>query len=70
MLHTGVKQFMQEADVDKDHVMVLTELTLQSLKERNAEETAEIDEKRLPRTGGYSLLTRANSDDLKFSRVL
>jgi hypothetical protein len=45
MLHTGVKQFMQEADVDKDNVMVITELTLQSLKERNADETAEIDEK-------------------------
>jgi hypothetical protein len=45
MLHTGVKQFMQEPDVDKDNVTVVTELTLQSLKERNADETAEIDEK-------------------------
>ena len=45
MLNTGVKQFMQEPDVDKANVMVVTELTLQSLKERNADQTAEIDEK-------------------------
>jgi len=45
MLNTGVKQFMQEPDVDSSNVMVFTELTLQSLKERNADETAEIDEK-------------------------
>ena len=45
MLNTGVKQFMQEADVDKNHVVVVSELTLQSLKERNADETADIDEK-------------------------
>jgi hypothetical protein len=45
MLNTGVKQFMQEPDVDAQNVMVITELTLQSLKERNADETAEIDEK-------------------------
>jgi hypothetical protein len=45
MLNTGVKQFMQEPDVDKENVMVVTELTLQSLKERDAEENAEIDEK-------------------------
>ncbi|WP_428331468.1 TonB-dependent receptor [Mucilaginibacter sp.] len=45
MLNTGVKQFMQEPDVDETNVMVITELTLQSLKERNADETAEIDEK-------------------------
>ncbi len=45
MLNTGVKQFLEEPDVDKDNVMVITELTLQSLKERNADETAEIDEK-------------------------
>jgi hypothetical protein len=45
MLTTGVKQFMQEPDVDKTNVMVLTELTLQSLKERNADESAEINEK-------------------------
>lgn len=45
MLNTGVKQFMQEPDVDKDNVVVITELTLQALKERNADPTAEIDEK-------------------------
>lgn len=45
MLNTGVKQFMQEQDVDKENVVVVTELTLQSLKERNAEADAEIDEK-------------------------
>jgi hypothetical protein len=45
MLQTGVKQFMQEPDVDKDNVVVVTELTLQALKERNADPTAEIDEK-------------------------
>ncbi len=45
MLHTGVKQFTEEPDVDKANILVLTELTLQALKERNADETAEIDEK-------------------------
>ncbi|HTE00061.1 MAG TPA: hypothetical protein VK668_12285 [Mucilaginibacter sp.] len=45
MLNTGVKQFMQEPDVDSANVVVVTELTLQSLKERNADQTAEIDEK-------------------------
>jgi hypothetical protein len=45
MLNNGVKQFIQEPDVDKENVMVITELTLQSLKERNADQTAEIDEK-------------------------
>ena len=45
MLSTGVKQFMQEPDVDKDNVVVVTELTLQALQERNADPTAEIDEK-------------------------
>ncbi|GAB2980859.1 hypothetical protein GCM10027049_15560 [Mucilaginibacter puniceus] len=45
MLNTGVKQFMQEADVDKNNIIVVTELTLQSLKERDADPTAEIDEK-------------------------
>jgi len=45
MLNTGVKQFMQEPDVDANNVVVISELTLQSLKERNADETAEIDEK-------------------------
>jgi hypothetical protein len=45
MLTTGVKQFKEEPDVDKNNVMVITELTLQSLKERDADESAEIDEK-------------------------
>lgn len=45
MLNNGVKQFMQEPDVDKKNVIVISELTLQSLKERNADETGEIDEK-------------------------
>ena len=45
MLNNGVKQFLQEPDVDKTNVIVVTELTLQSLKERNALETDEIDEK-------------------------
>jgi hypothetical protein len=45
MLNTGVKQFMQEPDVDKENVMVVTELTLQALKERDAAESDEIDEK-------------------------
>ena len=45
MLNTGVKQFLQETDVDKDNVEVVMELTLQALKERNADPTAEIDEK-------------------------
>ncbi|GAA4313331.1 hypothetical protein GCM10023149_09050 [Mucilaginibacter gynuensis] len=45
MLNQGVKQFVQEPDVDKKNVMVITELTLQALKERDADPTAEIDEK-------------------------
>ncbi|MES2265673.1 MAG: TonB-dependent receptor [Bacteroidota bacterium] len=45
MLNTGVKQFLDEPDVDRDNVVVITELTLQSLKERDADENAEIDEK-------------------------
>lgn len=45
MLNTGVKQFLQEPDVDKDNTVVVTELTLQALKERDADPTAEIDEK-------------------------
>src|ERR1700742_4464244 len=45
MLNTGVKQFMQEPDVDKNNVHLIMELTLQSLKERNAAENDEIDEK-------------------------
>ncbi len=45
MLNTGVHQFLQEPDVEKDKVVVVTELTLQALKERDADPTAEIDEK-------------------------
>jgi hypothetical protein len=45
MLNNGVKQFKQEADVDKANVMVVAELTLQALKERDADENADIDEK-------------------------
>src|ERR1700761_3677167 len=45
MLNKGVKQFMEEPDVDRKNVIVITELTLQALKERNADEDAEIDEK-------------------------
>ena len=45
MLNTGVKQFLDEPDVDKTRVVVLTELTLQSLKERDADLNADIDDK-------------------------
>jgi hypothetical protein len=45
MLQTGVRQFLQEPDVDHDNVFVFTELTLQALKERDADPNAEIDEK-------------------------
>src|ERR1700744_5079228 len=45
MLNTGVRQFLQEPDVDKDQVVVIAELTLQALQERDADPTAEIDEK-------------------------
>jgi hypothetical protein len=45
MLNRGVEQFLQEPDVDKAKVEVITELTLQALKERNADFTGEIDEK-------------------------
>ncbi|MDB5030302.1 TonB-dependent receptor [Mucilaginibacter sp.] len=45
MLSNGVKQFVQEPDVDGKNVTVVTELTLQSLKERDAGFDAEIDEK-------------------------
>ena len=44
MLKTGVEQFTLEPDVDKDNIVVITELTLQALKERNADAAAEIDE--------------------------
>jgi len=45
MLNTGVRQFVAEPDVDRKNLVVIAELTLQALKERNAEEGAEIDEK-------------------------
>ncbi|MVN20285.1 TonB-dependent receptor [Mucilaginibacter arboris] len=45
MLTRGVEQFMKEPDVDTSKVVVITELTLQALKERNADPDAEIDEK-------------------------
>ncbi|MBS1528286.1 MAG: TonB-dependent receptor, partial [Bacteroidetes bacterium] len=45
MLTTGVRQFLQEPDVDKNNVVVLAELTLQALKERDADQNADIDEK-------------------------
>lgn len=45
MLKTGLKQFLEEPDVDRNNLVVLTELTLQSLKERNADLDADIDEK-------------------------
>jgi len=45
LLELGVKQFADEPDVDKENMIVLTELTLQSLKERNADENGQIDEK-------------------------
>lgn len=45
MLRTGVKQFKQEPDVDKTNVMVVAELTLQALKERDTDLNADIDEK-------------------------
>jgi hypothetical protein len=45
MIKTGMEQFLQEKDVDPNNVVVLAELTLQSLKERNAALDADIDEK-------------------------
>ncbi len=45
MISTGVEQFMEEPDVDQTKVIVITELTLQSLKERGADDSAEINEK-------------------------
>ncbi|MFN4084709.1 MAG: TonB-dependent receptor [Spirosomataceae bacterium] len=43
MLENGVRQFLQEPDVDKNRVIVVSELTLQSLKEEGQGEV--IDEK-------------------------
>jgi hypothetical protein len=45
MLNTGVKQFMQEPDVDKNNVLLIAELTLQALQERGAGDLDDIDEK-------------------------
>ena len=45
MITTGLERFKQEPDVDPSKVIVVTELTLQSLKERDADHNAEIDEK-------------------------
>ena len=45
MLKTGMEQFLKEKDVDPNNVVVITELTLQALKERNAASDADIDEK-------------------------
>ena len=45
MINTGIERFMEEPDVDPAKVIVITELTLQSLKERGADELAEINEK-------------------------
>jgi len=45
MINTGSARFMQEPDVDHEKVIVITELTLQSLKERGADDSAEINEK-------------------------
>lgn len=45
MINTGVEKFMKEPDVDNSRVIVVTELTLQSLKERGADDSAEINEK-------------------------
>ncbi|WP_158798866.1 TonB-dependent receptor [Pedobacter sp. L105] len=45
MINTGIERFMEEPDVDPSKVIVVTELTLQSLKERGADELAEINEK-------------------------
>lgn len=45
MLKTGMRQFLKETDVDPANVVVLAELTLQSLKERDAALDADIDEK-------------------------
>lgn len=45
MINTGIEKFLEEPDVDKERVSVITELTLQALKERDADDNAEIDEK-------------------------
>jgi len=45
MLTNGVKQYMEEPDVNENNVLVVAELTLQALKERNAADDEDIDEK-------------------------
>jgi hypothetical protein len=45
MLNSGVRQFLEEPDVDSKNVIVLKELTLKSLQERDAAADADIDEK-------------------------
>lgn len=45
MLENGVKQYLKEPDIDQEKLVILTELTLQSLKERDANDDAQIDEK-------------------------
>ena len=45
MYTNGLKQYMQESDVDPKNVVAVVELTLQALKERNADLNADIDEK-------------------------
>lgn len=45
MLKTGIEEFLLEPDVDKRNVVVITELTLKSLIDRDADPNSEIDEK-------------------------
>lgn len=45
MLQNGLKQFLEDPDINKNKVLVITELTLQGLKDRDAGDDAEIDEK-------------------------
>lgn len=46
MWNNGVKQFLERADVDPKNVLVITELTLQGLKDRDATDpAADIDKK-------------------------
>ncbi|HTN38250.1 MAG TPA: hypothetical protein VL053_14315 [Arachidicoccus sp.] len=45
MLNNGVKQFLEDPKIDPARLLVITELTLQGLKDRNAGDTGEIDEK-------------------------
>lgn len=45
MLTNGVRQFLEDPKIDPARLLVITELTLQGLKDRNAGDTGEIDEK-------------------------